>query len=552
MKKISIFLSIVLLAACSLDEHPYNVSSEELAGSKDGAEQLVTGIYSTLWSSYMMKKTYMEWLDMDHDHACAQSWVMSGAGEGNVTTHWGYNNSSDLWNAFYLVVSRANKAIEALADNADIENDKRFGQLYGEALFMRAWAYFHLVRMYGPLPLRLAFVQENDMARSSVKEVFEQIVRDLEKAISYMSYRSEGNVGEWGHADKTAAQFLLAKALCTMGSASRGANGAQMTVTVKGTDKTYTADTEALAGYREIDAEACYRYAKEVCDEIIARRGIDFDLLPEFCDVWGTVNARNKEFIWGVASSPNKDHQTEHLAVYYSSVPWGGNIWVFMTEGLYNQYEEQDDRIVYGVFHYWASSYANVFSYGWCQYPNDSQYNWDAMPDHYKAFSGKWYGRFDKATPGVAKYYNGDLRNLEPRSALDGQIQQDIPQMRFAEVYLLKAEAEVELGNIDAGVEAMNEVRRRAKASDYPKTLSQLEARSLVLKERSLELVAEFNRKFDLLRWGLYLDVMNDTQSVTGYGYVNSKVRERRNLLYAVPTAEVTENKLFGPNNPGW
>ena len=225
-----------------------------------------------------------------------------------------------------------------------------------------------------------------------------------------------------------------------------------------------------------------------------------------------------------------------------------------MSPELYKQYEEQDDRVVFGVFHYFASSYDNVFSYGWFPYPDEETYGFDKLPESLKSFSNKWYGNFAKSSPGIAKWYVGDLRNLEPRDAVDGdQIQQDIPLLRFAEVYLLKAEAEIELGNIGDGIDAINMIRRRAKASELPRTIGDVvEARSLVLKERSLELVAEFNRKFDLLRWGLYLGVMNNTVSVSAYGYANSKVRERRNLLYAVPTAEVTENKLFGPNNFGW
>ena len=70
MKK-TIILSIALLAAvlfasCSLQEEPYQQNAEALAKDPDGAEQLVTGIYNTFWSSYMMKNTYQEWTDMDH------------------------------------------------------------------------------------------------------------------------------------------------------------------------------------------------------------------------------------------------------------------------------------------------------------------------------------------------------------------------------------------------------------------------------------------------------------------------------------------------------
>ena len=69
-----------------------------------------------------------------------------------------------------------------------------------------------------------------------------------------------------------------------------------------------------------------------------------------------------------------------------------------------------------------------------------------------------------------------------------------------------------------------------------------------------MEFMQEFNRKFDLLRWGLYLDVMNKTQSVRiqGTGLSISKVRQPRSILYAVPLNEINNNRLFGPNNSGY
>ena len=94
MKKIIYIISILaFFSSCNLDENPASLAEEHLNDSPDGAQLYVTGIYNTFWSSYMMKKTYMEWVDMDHDHASAESWVVSGAGMGNVTTHWGYNHT---------------------------------------------------------------------------------------------------------------------------------------------------------------------------------------------------------------------------------------------------------------------------------------------------------------------------------------------------------------------------------------------------------------------------------------------------------------------------
>ena len=100
------------------------------------------------------------------------------------------------------MISRANKAKEALESTDSYQTESAVRQLYGETLFLRAFAYFHLVRMYGAVPLRLSSEAETDCPRASVEAVYNTIVNDLETCLEYMYYTSEGNVGAWGHADK--------------------------------------------------------------------------------------------------------------------------------------------------------------------------------------------------------------------------------------------------------------------------------------------------------------------------------------------------------------
>ena len=79
--------------------------------------------------------------------------------------------------------------------------------------------------------------------------------------------------------------------------------------------------------------------------------------------------------------------------------------------------------------------------------------------------------------------------------------------------------------------------------------LSQQEFRSFVLEERRRELALEGDRRWDLLRWGIYLPVMNaigiDENNVI-------KRRQTKHLLFPVPTSELNSNKALGGQNPGW
>jgi hypothetical protein len=70
-----------------------------------------------------------------------------------------------------------------------------------------------------------------------------------------------------------------------------------------------------------------------------------------------------------------------------------------------------------------------------------------------------------------------------------------------------------------------------------------------VLAERAREFVFEGIRRYDLMRWGVYLQVMNKI----GIGQNNiTKVRNTRNLLLPIPQSELNSNTLIPTNNPGW
>jgi hypothetical protein len=96
--------------------------------------------------------------------------------------------------------------------------------------------------------------------------------------------------------------------------------------------------------------------------------------------------------------------------------------------------------------------------------------------------------------------------------------------IRYADVLLMAAEAEIESGNIQPGIDLVNQVRTRAansrvqdggadaanyNISNYGSIASVDEARTIVRFERKLELSGEGHRKYDLVRWGVAADALN-------------------------------------------
>ena len=542
MKKlISILSTLLLLVSCDLIEKPYTVSQQNL----ESPEQFITGIYDVFWSSYLMKKTYMECIDMDHDLSCAHSWVLTGVGNGNMTTHWSYNSSTDPFNVFYKIINRANFALENI-DKFTNETQEKRNSLMGEAYFLRAYAYFHLVRMYGKVPLRLTFSTPTDMVRSSVKDIFNQIVADLDNA-SKMITNWGMNSADWGHASKTAAILLMAKAYATMGSGSLSGN-AQITVNIKGTKTLFT--TDVVTGYQEFDAQKCYKRADSLATIVIGRKGLEFDLKDSYLKIWGAPNFRNNEFVWGVVGYNNTNYTTEHLGHYYSPIPFNGRGYAGISTHAYNLYEATDDRGLNGVFHYFQTMYSSITAYGYYRFPDNAT----LYPKGPNGLASR--GGANTYMVFTTKWFTGDIANPVVNTVAPGYsfVPQDVIMLRFAEAYLIRAEARNEMGNSTGAIADIDVIRGRAKATlKTGTTTDKTEIRSLVFEERARELMQEFNRKFDLLRWGLYLKVMNATGTIAGQNNaVISKTREPRSVLYAAPTDEVLTNKLFGSNNEGW
>ena len=131
------------------------------------------------------------------------------------------------------------------------------------------------------------------------------------------------------------------------------------------------------------------------------------------------------------------------------------------------------------------------------------------------------------------------------------------PFLRFADVLLIYAEAanEANEGPTEEALDALNKVRQRSNAT--LKTLTgtgninnQVLFRSAVLEERAMELAEEGDRRWDLIRWGIYLPVMNAIGGTDEADIV--KTRMEKHLLFPIPGSEVGVNKYIQYNNNGW
>tara|TARA_R110002033_G_scaffold49252_4_gene95833 strand:- start:5237 stop:6982 length:1746 start_codon:yes stop_codon:yes gene_type:complete len=147
----------------------------------------------------------------------------------------------------------------------------------------------------------------------------------------------------------------------------------------------------------------------------------------------------------------------------------------------------------------------------------------------------------------------------------------NIDFIRYADVLLFKAEALIQMGQVDPGVTIINQIRTRAAASTqrqldagatdvynvgtYPMGLSQEEALKALVFERRLEFGMEGPRFFDLVRWGVAEQVLNGYLAVekTRKDFLtNAQFTAGRDEYYPIPQREIDFTGGLYDQNPGY
>ena len=555
MKKI-ILKSVILLwaavAACScdnlLEEKAYDfVSPEQLGDSESAASQLVTGAYNTIITNFIAPGSYLYLTNMDCDYASGASWAFGNVGAGNPQGFWGIDH---MWQGCYTLIHRANLATSKITAMNNLTPESKEDAL-GQLCFLKAWAYFNLVRNYGPVPIfRKSISEGEDMhqARSSVADVYAHIIELLDQAENMYSKNDAGFIE--GHASSGAAKALLAKVYATMASGAMSG----VPIVVKGGKPsnpepqaiTHTAQT--VAGYESFDSKKYYELARDKALEVIQ----EYTLFDKYMDVWSIANRNKGEHIWmAQAKSADADFGNticqDYVGIFKEDGTMEGN-WYGMRDHWYLLFEEKDKRAVDGVIHRYASGGISNGKVIYNYYPR-----WYAD----KVANKEVYDSEGNAFDGTEVYQEGEgwtLAKLTKFTFVTDRKQKNsdfhFPLLRLPDIMLIYAEAVNELnGGPDAeAYNQVNRIRTRANATLFS-GMNQNEFRSAVLEERARELAYEADRRYDLFRWGIYLGVMNaidmDEHNVT-------KRRLERNLLYPLPISEVNANDKIDSNNPGW
>ncbi|MBR0195626.1 MAG: RagB/SusD family nutrient uptake outer membrane protein [Paludibacteraceae bacterium] len=577
MKKvIYILIAVFAMSSCSwIEENPDTlVTDANIGDSKEACDQLVTGVYSKWIYDMFCWGYFPRMLEFDADYISGPDWLFGTFGAGNFQ---GETDLVDaLWKGCYGLIGRANNAERHIAAMKNI-TDKEKNNAIGELRFQKAFAYFLLVRAYGAVPIQPETENfDRNQPRKPVTEVYDYIIAQLESATRLL-YKNTDDAYQTGHVNAGSAAGLLAKVYATEAACAMPAGtevtirtGAPYTSDISGNKQyaplqTQTLYKQTVAGYESLDPMQLYQQAADWAEAVVNGTFGSYTL-SDYNLLWTKANANASEFLFSIGSvSGDATYKNSVHTQYegYKTAPGSDYIqsggWTGCTRHWYDLFDHDDYRITQGVKHRWRV-YTQEASNSGFYYPYDEEYTIMATG---KDMDGNWVkdptGIF---ADGVNYYYSADAQCLAFTTKYEDVTNDAIdnadanwPFLRLADVILIYAEALNELDKPSDALAQLNKVRTRANADRASmggkRALTTKEARrSAIIEERAKELACEADRRWDLIRWGIYLDAMN---AIGGNddGGVN-KNRTERNLLFPIPQQEINTNSNINTNNPGW
>lgn len=226
MKRIAcIVLSSFIMSSCTdMDLIPEsNLSPENFFKSEEDANASLYGTYSVFTGNDIYNQFWEVLQSQGTDDSEWGGGRTTNNLDKNALDKFEFDGNTNLvysvWIQHYVAINRSNFAIENITKmSGDQISDEVKSRLVGEAKFLRALAYFNLVRVYGGVPLVLKQTTQLDgleVPRNTVDECYEQIISDLQEAKATLPSIGQLPEGYLGRATKGSATALLAKVYLT-------------------------------------------------------------------------------------------------------------------------------------------------------------------------------------------------------------------------------------------------------------------------------------------------------------------------------------------------
>lgn len=427
------------------------------------AEELRSGVNS-IYASLQSSQLYSREMWFLHDLRSDDN--VSGGGQLEtprnqllIGTHDPANAvMSNVWSGLYRVILRSNIVINNAPNAADVSDEER-DRIIGEALFGRGFAYYQLGTLWGGVPIFTEFATTFDdtKPRSTQEQTLAQAISDLQAAANSLPEKSETDPGRF---TKGAANAMLGRAHLFLGD--------------------YNAAKTAL--------------------EAVVNSG-EYSLVDEYDDNFQEENENNSESIMEIGyanigqfnwngTGDNLGNEGSVRSQEYSAIGWRNLVPSPSLLGEYERPENGDDKRdprLDKCFYFTGDTFNN----GESTLTAEAQRGNSTMFDgEEQKISWRKYSVMYKLDPGGFRITGINHRVI-----------------RYAEVLINLAEAELETGGQAKAIELLNQVRARPSVDmpAYPTANYPVDSDDAIMQaiihEKRVEHCSEQIRNIDIIRW---------------------------------------------------
>lgn len=516
MKKHIIILLSALLAAssCNFLDVPLesSVATSNYFNTIEEFDMVLTGVYNALkdteTSDNRRYGNYFQGMMVITRVGTDEMIVKYDPGHGEYDlSNYTYTESnqtiSRCWYTMYLTNQRACVLLDRLAASTLEDNDAK-KRIEGEARFLRAFCYFHLVRLFGEVPIvdhEVADITRINTERRSISDVYDFIVSDLDQAIKLLPVETE-----IGRVSQDAAKAMLGSVYLQM------------------------------AG-KPLEDVSKAALAKELFSDVI--KSGRHALVTDWFGLFDGKHEHGPEYIWDIEF------------VNLGSTGYGGQVGTM--DGISTPYSL-----------YWSRCHSNREFYesfdpddlrrdAIARYSYVENENKELVKEYYEDYDTEFDDHFY-----AYKFRHGLTAAERGAGWANWSNPINWPILRYADILLMYAEADMR-ANGKAGSDALeyvNQVRRRGFGVDIHTPDPDVDLKELtyenLLAERSFELCFEGHRWYDLVRFGELGNAIHKYHYEKSLKYINPSIFSEKHLFYPVPQDVIDSSNGAIMQNRGW
>ena len=494
MKKILYILSAAVIAATAVScekfldtKSPSTFDSATVYSNYSLTENTIFSIAQSFGETNNYRGRYLSWIGLNSDIEWYNTYKPTDekyqiAAYSQLPNNGQLNLNNGPFAKMYEAIERANLCVEGIREYGSPETDKDMAYLLGEVLTLRAMIYYDLVRAWGDVPARFESTTSETIYKEKVSrdEIFKQLLADLDEAIPYLPYPgANATTSRTDRVNKLFAEGLYARiALMASGYAQRPDDG------MVGTGDL---GTNRMTNDPDLQKSVLYPKALAYLEDAINSGSAS---LEDFEDMWkkqsnqdNLVAGPGSETLFVIPFSDGRGRWNYTFAVRSEGSSYAGGATV--TRG----------------------GDAGPVPTMWFKYdPNDIRRDITCV-------NWRWNSDDEQELVGIQKWYFGKYRwEWLTRNPYKGGNDDGIKPvvLRYADILLMAAEIANEQDDLAKAKSYLLPVRERAfkghedQAETYVERITSKDAMfDAIVDERAFEFCGEMTRKFDLIRWGI-------------------------------------------------